>query len=48
MRADREGVAGVHLGQLVQGDVVGELVHPRPAQLLGPGHAEEAELAHLP
>ena len=47
VRADGEGMTRVHLGHLVDGDVVGELVHPRPAQLLAPGHAEEAELAHL-
>ena len=44
--ADGERVARVHLGHLVDRDVVGELVHPRAAQLLAPGHAEEAELAH--
>ena len=44
--ADGERVARVHLGHLVDGDVVGELVHPGAAQLLAPGHAEEAELAH--
>ncbi len=44
--ADGERVAGVHLGHLVDGDVVGELVHAGAAELLAPGHAQEAELAH--
>ena len=44
--ADGERVARVHLGHLVDGDVVGELVHPGAAELLAPRHAEEAELAH--
>ena len=46
MGADGERVARVHLGHLVDGDVVGELVHPGAAELLAPGHAEEAQLAH--
>ena len=38
--ADGEGVAGVHLGHLVDGDVVGELVHAGAAQLLdGPSNS---------
>ncbi len=47
MGADGERVAGIDLGQLVDGDVVGELVHPGPAELLRPGHAEQAEFAHF-
>ena len=46
MGADGQGVAGIHLGQLVDRDVVGELVHPGPAQLLGPRDAEQPEVAH--
>ena len=46
VRADGERVTRVHLGHLVDGDVVGELVHAGAAQLLAPGHAEEAQLAH--
>lgn len=46
--ADREGVARVHLGQLVEHQVIGDLVHARPAEGLVPRHAEEAQLAHLP
>ncbi len=38
-------MARIHLGHLVDGDVVGELVHPRAPQLLVPRHAEQAELA---
>ena len=47
MGADGERVTRVHLGHLVDRDVVAELVHPCPAQLLAPGHAEQAKLAHL-
>ena len=46
VRADGERVTRVHLGQLVNGDVVGKLVEPCPAQLLAPGNAQEPELAH--
>ncbi len=46
MGADGERVARVHLGHLVDRDVIGELVHPGAAELLAPWHAEQAELAH--
>jgi len=43
---DSERMARVHLGHLVDGDVIGELVQPGAAQLFTPGDAEEAQLAH--
>src|ERR1041384_3458706 len=46
VRRDGERVGGVHLPHLVNGDVVGELVHPRAAVFLRPGNAQQAELAH--
>jgi hypothetical protein len=46
MGADGERMARVHLGHLVDRDVIGELVHPGAAELLAPRHAKEAELAH--
>jgi hypothetical protein len=46
MGADGERVARVHLGHLVDGDVIGELVHAGAAELLAPGHAQQAQLAH--
>ena len=46
MGADGERMARVHLRHLVDRDVVGDLVHAGAAELLGPWHAEQAELAH--
>ncbi len=46
MGADGERVTRIHLGHLVNRDVIGQLVHSGPTQLLGPGNAEEAKLAH--
>ena len=37
--ADGDGVARVDLGELVDDRDVGEVIHARPAQLLGPGDA---------
>src|SRR5205814_805186 len=46
VRADRDGVTRVDLGELVDHDDVREIVHPRAAELLRPGDAEHAELGH--
>ena len=46
MGADGERVARVDLGQLVDGDVVAELVHPGAAEVLAPGHAQQTQLTH--
>ena len=46
MGAHRDGVARVHLGELVDHRDVREIVHPRAAQLLGPRDPEEAQLRH--
>ena len=46
MGADGERVARVHLGHFVDGDVIGELVHPGAAEFVAPGHAQKAQLAH--
>ncbi len=48
MGADGEPVARVHLGHLVDGHVVGQLVHPGAAELLAPWHAEQSQLTHAP
>src|SRR5881296_2746922 len=45
--AHGDGVARVHLGELVDDDDVGEVVHPGAAELFRPGDAEQAELGHL-
>jgi hypothetical protein len=46
MRADSEGMTGIHLGHFMDRDVVRELIHTRAAELLAPGNAEQAELSH--
>jgi hypothetical protein len=46
VRGDRDRVRRVDLGHLVDGDDVARQVQPGAAHLLGPRHAEEAELAH--
>ena len=47
VRGDRERVRRVDLRQLVDHDHEAQQVEPRAAQLLGPRHAEQSELAHL-
>src|SRR5207245_4793060 len=45
--ADGDRVARVHLRELVDDDDVGEVIHPRPTELLRPGDAEQAQVGHL-
>ncbi len=44
--ADGEPVRRIDLAQLVHRHDVRQVVHPRPAQLLAPRHAQQAELGH--
>jgi hypothetical protein len=48
MGADRDGVTGVDLGELVDDEDIGEVVHAGAAQLLGPGNAEQPQVGHAP
>ena len=47
VRGDRERVRRVDLRQLVDHDHEAQDVEPRAAELFGPRHAEQSELAHL-
>src|SRR6185437_4857215 len=45
---DRDGMRSVHLGHFVDHDHVADVVHPRAAERLGPGHAEQSQVGHFP
>ncbi len=45
--ADGDRMARIDLRELVNHDDVGEVIHPRAAEGLGPRNAEQAELGHL-
>ena len=48
-RVSRNGdrVAGIHLGQLLDDDQVGRVVHARATEKLRPGRAQKPEFCHL-